>query len=435
MATSAFAQVKINEVMATGVGTDSKEFIELYGAGNLDLSPYKVELVNGSNGAVYQSHDLQGKAIPADGYFVMAGGTLVPNTDFTTGTATNWIQNGDPDAIVIRRKSDNAVIDAVSYYTQYDTVPGTPEYVSLASSAYEGSGAGVGGDDSFNVQTGTAASAAQNENTFGRFPDGADSDNNFNDFVMLHGGQSPGASNASTYNLTLPFSETMSTGGLTRKWGRFFTDIVLETAGTTSTLPTPIPNSPDSVSPDMFASMKDNTGGGDENAIVDFLGKDYYVEGLFYCGQISVTTDGLELGSLMGRRTVWQNNITGNSYPITTPAGTYGDCFYAMEASYTSGTIEAIKVEKSVRTVLFTSSVVSTGWHKLALNMNGGVVEFKLDGTTIYTLTGETPRYGIVSVGYRETSVATVGTVRNNFDAIKVQASTIPAKVNDWGIY
>jgi hypothetical protein len=432
---SASAQVKINEVMATGVGTDSKEFVELYGAGNLDLSPYKLELVNGSNGLVYQSYDLQGETIPADGYFVMSGSTTLPNVDMTTGTATNWIQNGDPDAIVIRRKSDSAVIDAVSYYTQYDTSPGSPEYVSLPADTYEGNGAGVGGDDSFNFQTGTAASTAQGETSFGRFPDGADSDNNVIDFVNLHAGQSPGAPNVSTYDLTLPFSEDFGAGGLTRKWGRFFTDVVLETVGGTP-IPASVPNSPDSVTPASFASMKDNTGGGDENGIIDFIGQDYYVEGQFYVGPLSTVSDGTEVGALMGRRTVFQNNITGNAYPISTPAGTYGDSFYALEADYVSGVISAVKVEKSVRTVVYTHPAIgSASWHKLALNMNGSTVEYQIDGATVFTLTGETPHYGIVSIGYRETSTGSTGQVRNNFDALKVEAAHVVSAVNDWKIY
>jgi hypothetical protein len=75
------------------------------------------------------------------------------------------------------------------------------------------------------------------------------------------------------------------------------------------------------------------------------------------------------------------------------------------------------------------------GWHKLALNLNGGAVQFILDGSVIFTKTGETPRVGMVSVGYRETSAATVGQVRNNFDAVKITAAQAISAVDNWDIY
>jgi len=441
LSTAAFAQVKINEVMATGVGTDSQEFIELQGPANFDLSNYWLEFVNGNGGGTYRLFDLAGKSIPADGYCVLAGGNTVPNADYPNmGPATDWIQNGDPDSIRLTEKVTSNTIDAVTYFANYSTTPGSPALLNAPTTCVETLPTGLGGDDSFNVQTGTAASVAQTENTFGRFPDGADSNNNYNDFVNLHGGRTPGAPNVSVYSLTLPFTENFGAAGLTRKWGRFFTDVIRETVGGTP-VPASVPNSPDPVSPTTFASIKDNTGGGEENGIVDFLGQDYYVEGYFYCGPISASTGGVELGALMGRRSVFQNNITTNAYPFTpitpanpngTPGGTYGDSFYAIEASYTTGTIQAVKMDKTVRSVLFTTPAVSAGWHKLALNMFGGTIEYKVDGATVFTLTGETPRYGMVSVGYRET-VTGVGSVRNNFDAINVTSPV--ASVNQWSLY
>jgi hypothetical protein len=104
----------ISEVFYDAAGSDDgKSFVELYGAPGSDLTGYRLEGVNGANGAVTPTVELLG-AIPSDGFFVVAdvdGGGLsaVPAPDLL---ANFDFQNG-PDSIVLR--GPGGVVDAVGY--------------------------------------------------------------------------------------------------------------------------------------------------------------------------------------------------------------------------------------------------------------------------------------------------------------------------------
>lgn len=438
----AFAQLSagalvVNEVRTAEPGTDDEEFVELYNAsgGTIDFSatPVSVEFVNGGTGTAYNTINITSGILASGDYFVIAGGTLVPNTDLVAGPSTNFIQNGDPDAIRVSNgtATGGSLIDAVAYFTQYDTVPGTPENALLPTSAFEGAGgSGAGGDDTFNVQTGTGAPTARTNTSFGRFPDGADTNDNNVDITNLFSpaGATPGASNSTGFNLALSFTEDFSqTSGLTRTWSTSFTQVSLETAATA--IPAGIPNSPDSMSPSEWASLKDPAGGGEQSIIVDFLGRDYNVSAYFYCGAgtSSLASPDTEVGALMARVTgqSHQNNVSG-SYDITVPIGTYGSSWYAIETDYRTGVTTAVNVLNSTRTDLGSTVIPAPGWHLFAIRCEGNLVEFAVDGSRIELLTSETPRNGYVGVGYREIDSVSTGTVRNNFDALSV---TLPGPV------
>lgn len=128
-ANTATAQLVINEIDYDQPGSDFAEFVELKNTSGaaVDLDPYTVELVNGSNGQIYQTVDLPAVNLDPGGYYVLCeDASTVPGCNLDI---LNSVQNGGPDAVAIRL--GGAVIDTVSY--EGDTVaPYT-----------EGSGAGL----------------------------------------------------------------------------------------------------------------------------------------------------------------------------------------------------------------------------------------------------------------------------------------------------
>ncbi|HTO56038.1 MAG TPA: lamin tail domain-containing protein [Myxococcota bacterium] len=106
--------VQISEVLYDATGSDNgKVFVELWGAAGTSLDGYKLEGVNGGDGAVGPTLTLSG-AIPADGFFVVGDtdGTAsqVANVDLTLNFD---LQNG-PDSLVLRDALGN-VLDSLGY--------------------------------------------------------------------------------------------------------------------------------------------------------------------------------------------------------------------------------------------------------------------------------------------------------------------------------
>jgi predicted extracellular nuclease len=159
----------INEVDYDQPSTDAAEFLELKNVSGspINLDPYSVELVNGSNAAaavVYHTVELPDVDLAAgDHLLVCTTGATTANCDVRSGSS---IQNGDPDAIALRL--GEALIDTVSYGG--NTVAPYTE------------GAGAVRD--------TAAGAEG----ISRCPDGTDSDRNSVDFALRP--ITPGASNS-----------------------------------------------------------------------------------------------------------------------------------------------------------------------------------------------------------------------------------------------
>ncbi len=142
--------IYINEVYYDAPGTDSGCFIELFGTPNLNLNGFTLIGVNGNGGAPYATINLSGYSIPQDGFFVVAQNPWVPNADLVTPNAD--LQNG-PDNLELR--FNNIVIDALGYGVLNGWVF-TGEWLPATD-----------------VNAGRC---------LGRFPDGADTDNNFVDF-------------------------------------------------------------------------------------------------------------------------------------------------------------------------------------------------------------------------------------------------------------
>lgn len=173
----------INEIDYDQPGTDTAEFIELLNADvtSIDLSNYEVELVNGSNGVVYQTITLPNVNLASGDYFVIcANNSTTPNCDLQVSPSTNLVQNGGPDAVAIKFNG-TTIIDAVSYEG------------NTAAPYTEGSGVGledIGGEVAMGIS---------------RFPDGTDTDMNNQDFTFRC--ITPGLANAG------PALTVMSPGG------------------------------------------------------------------------------------------------------------------------------------------------------------------------------------------------------------------------------
>ncbi len=145
--------IKINEVFINSVGTDIHCFVELYyPAGNLSLDGYSLVGVNGNGGVDYNTIDLTGQTIPADGFFVIAQDSGVTNNDLIA-TLVDF-QNG-PDSIQLRAGA--TVIDAMGYG-------------DFTSAVFAGEG--------------TPCPIISPEYSYSRIPDGEDLDDNVVDFFI-----------------------------------------------------------------------------------------------------------------------------------------------------------------------------------------------------------------------------------------------------------
>ena len=106
--------VQISEVLYDAVGSDNGTvFFELYGAPGTSLEGWRVEGVNGADGAVGPIVTLAGQ-IGSDGFFVVAdsdaGATQIANAD---QLANFDFQNG-PDSVVLR-DAVGTILDALGY--------------------------------------------------------------------------------------------------------------------------------------------------------------------------------------------------------------------------------------------------------------------------------------------------------------------------------
>jgi hypothetical protein len=137
----------INEIDYDQPSTDSAEFIELF---NGTLQPVSLDgaellLLNGaSNGQIYRRIALSG-TLPA-GRFLVAGPAAVTETlgadvvKVTIATASDIIQNGAPDAVVLVAGGD--IIDALSYEGPLPSVTVGDDTVELTVEAGKALGDG-----------------------------------------------------------------------------------------------------------------------------------------------------------------------------------------------------------------------------------------------------------------------------------------------------
>ena len=167
---SCAAMLVINELSYDDHSTDNKEFVEIYGDPDLDLTGYHLVHINGNGGGAIWAIDLTGYATNSEGFFVIGSTTLGDAADvnwevFDLGD-TNAIQNGGDSMALFAEYNgdedapDGNLIDLIGYETANDM-------------PFEGDNPSMGvGHGSW-------------ETSIGRFPDGNDSDNNLEDIPAL----------------------------------------------------------------------------------------------------------------------------------------------------------------------------------------------------------------------------------------------------------
>ncbi len=171
---SVWGQVVINEIDYDQPGIDTAEFVELKNVGStaVDLSQFRLDLVNGASGgaAVYGSFSLPAVMLPAGGYYVICGNAAnVANCDLDVTPDQDRIQNGAPDAVALYQNM--VLVDTVSY--EGNTLAPFTE------------GSGVGLEDS--------GATGQDLKGISRLPDGTDTNQNNVDFSFVC--ITPGATN------------------------------------------------------------------------------------------------------------------------------------------------------------------------------------------------------------------------------------------------
>lgn len=176
----------INEVDYDQVGSDSAEYVEVVNvsAASIDLSLYELEFFNGTSAASYRTIALSG-ILEAGAYFVVcANPATTPNCDLDASPDADLIQNGSSDSMAVRGVGGGVIQDALSY---------------------EGTVA--------DIAEGTGTSAADSNTIdfvgLSRLPDGADSNDNDNDFSLRC--ITPGYANV-TESSSCPAPVTIPTG-------------------------------------------------------------------------------------------------------------------------------------------------------------------------------------------------------------------------------
>jgi len=194
-----------------GLDTIGGEFVELYNSGTnpINLSDYKLVLFNGSStgSAPYDSVQLPSQTLGAGSFFLIcsphsASGTnpTLQNCNITfTYNSSGSIQNGagptattpSPDAVYLKDVQQGNIIDVVSY--EGDCVA---PYLETAGVPTGNSDAG---DTTFVGPV-----------SIGRYPDGADSNNNSLDFNRMC--STPGTANLGNTNgcITTAIAEVKS---------------------------------------------------------------------------------------------------------------------------------------------------------------------------------------------------------------------------------
>ena len=124
----------INEVDYDQVGIDAAEFVEIFNGTsvNVDLSGYRLLLINGFDDTVYREVALEGVILGAGGFLVVTNPTL-PVAEgaqvIRALPATNAIQNGAPDGIVLASATE--VIDSMAYEGAMDGVDLTAQGLGI----------------------------------------------------------------------------------------------------------------------------------------------------------------------------------------------------------------------------------------------------------------------------------------------------------------
>ncbi|MEL6435297.1 MAG: ExeM/NucH family extracellular endonuclease, partial [Pseudomonadota bacterium] len=129
------AAVRINEFHYDNAGTDEGEFVEIRAIEGTDVTGHFVELVNGSNGTVYDTLNLSSATKTTDNGFDY----------YVFDLPTNGLQNGAPDGIALGNA--DGLIEFVSYEGDFAATAGVANGVQSTD---------IGEQESNSTPTGTS---------------------------------------------------------------------------------------------------------------------------------------------------------------------------------------------------------------------------------------------------------------------------------------
>jgi hypothetical protein len=404
------AKPVINEVDYDNAGTDTAEFVEIWGIPGTDISSYTLVGVNGASGTgtPYRTTTIPpGTTIPDDGFYVI-GSATVPNVDLVAWVS-DGIQNGSPDGLELRDYPGGAVIDALGYEMRLAG--------SLPASSYEGTGY-IGGDESgcnFSL---------------GRMNDGVDTDDNQADFDVMP--PTPGEKNQqfTLWSDDMPYVDVFPNPPVLPWKGAFVDANAVDPAAFS------VPDSPEAVipgliptaSPDMVGSFADLTGGGNVNMLGDhnFAQRNINIQGWVYTGSADEEI------------CLW---VRGLGEPVWRWASCPYENLYGIRwfDDGTTSVMQTIKLlsDGSVTVLARNDSSYGTpGWHHLRIFANGTTVRSYVDSAVFANTTDSALKTGPVGIGYREYSTGNVVTgglvdsviIDNNFAAA-------PTAVADWNLF
>jgi spore germination protein YaaH len=177
------------------------EFVEIYGPAGAFPAGTQLRFYNAADGTVLKTFSLSG-TIPNDtgtgyGYWVI-GDPGIPNVDDSTGFAlgSDDLPNSDPSAMQIYNTNSGCVYDSVVYRA----FGGLDDLIRLETHRVTGEGYPWLGAFA------SGANASGVNYTAGRYPDGADTNVNNNDFSFMPA--SPGAANGNSLSLPVTFDFT-----------------------------------------------------------------------------------------------------------------------------------------------------------------------------------------------------------------------------------
>lgn len=190
--------------------------------------------------------------------------------------------------------------------------------------------------------------------------------------------------------------------------------------------------SPTSTGGDGFVlTVKDPSGGIDSTRLGDSVDADYYVQCDIYCEyRPALAADGFERVGIFARD-------DGNGlFCGKNGAGTILGNNYCLTWDSNNGRVQCINTVAGIPTDLLPVQVfqASSGWRRMRIEALGSQITFKLDGTTLLSVSNSSHPQGQLGIGFQEqftTNSNLHGTRADNFTAARISASG----VKDWGMY
>ncbi len=409
----------INEVDYDQAGSpDNAEFVEIWGVPGTDISSYTLSIVNGTDGTESVIATIPpGTTIPDDAFYVV-GMSGVPNVELVVGES---LENGAPDAVVLRDYPGGTVIDALGY-----EMGGSGGAASLTAWSYEG--AGYKGGDNFGSRF-----------SLGRKADGVDTDDNQADFDVMW--PTPGEKNQqfTLWASEMPYVDTFPTAGAALAWkSDLFPIRSIDPASVGA------PESPEEwylwppglpPSPHSVGRCDDPAGGGQVHILGDhnWAQRKISVKAWVYTG-VGLESIGLFI------RGIGDTGWHGSERSASSSSG-YENC-YALEW-FDDGTSTCLRVIKMLATdgsiTCFAFDPLnynSPGWRLLVIWIAGSRIITCVDRAVFWDGWDSDIATGPVGIGFREAR-AGAALIGGLVDSIIIDNNFIPPgpEVTDWDLY